>query len=847
MNRRFFIKLLASASAASHVPASRAFGTNGSSDSAAHIPNHYYLFLPGEREALESPPLIESVTSRAVTLRSAAKRSELAIGQSEDGWNLVTIVDMNGTRTAVFEKRTSHRGSIAYVTVDQGVIAQIPTFLGDIANIRPRPVTAPLQKRLKRGKGWTNGPDVAGDYILHAFGDPSWESVAALGEEFIGWNLVANEQAGPERSLFLQPDGTSREINNDPAQGSWAPDQLSPVIDPRDFFPSDNVHVWKYEDGFSKRTLFGGYTPTANLGVWNKRYGCGYELSVLLPDGEDAIAMSRCVVIIPEEQLESGVPVRRDHKGRAFVERYKGCDAGLFFSTLAGIWNHWHTFFETSMPVHIPDENLLDSARAGIMLSRCSYRGLRPTYQIGEGAYTKIPERSHALFPVAQYEFIWAHQVWGLTRESDPYFQYYLDHYILPDGNFQYNVQDQVEAPLTVGFLLRNAARGYLYRRDIGTFKAQLPVLDRMLAYVVERYRLSKRTYPSSDPHHGLMWGSPEADLGEPHNDYPNAHPYYYQNAAGVWRGIADFAGALDQASQLDSALAPEATRLQSLADEMRTDITRSLALTMSRCNDAMKRAGITPFTPEDTRRDPKTLSSYENHRFMQDWFLADWGDPVLDAGHLLHRTLSGMQWAGLHMDGTEPRTSNFMEHGTLSVKIRQDDYRSFLLTLYALIAFAADTGNRYSPEDALVPGGAAGEGQKYSWSATVNSVLQPTLGLRWLLCYEESDKQRVHLQKAAPCHWFAAGLIIAVERCPTRFGLIAWKTIAKADAHWSVSLDVPLHFEAELILHLHPPGGKRLISTSAGVLQGNSVVLSRDLFASRESIQLEIRASSPG
>ncbi len=845
MDRRMFMKLLACTGAASHANTSWAFDPRVKTGyAAASIPNDYYRFLPGERESLQRVPAIQSVTGGSVTLRDAGQRSALAPGEAVDGWTLLTVVDMNGTRTAVFEKRTSYRGSIAYVTVDQGVIAQIPTFLGDIANIRPRAVTAPTDKRLKRGKGWTNGPDIAGEYILEAAGDPSWESVAALGKEFIGWGLVANEEAGPERSLFLEPDGTSREINNDPAQAAWAPDEMSPVIDPRDFFPNDNVHVWKYEEGYSKRTLFGGYTPTANIGVWNERYHCGYELSVLLPDGGDATPMSRCIVILPEEQITPGMTVRRDFKGRVFVERYKGCDAATFFATLAGIWNHWRTFFETSMPVHIPDENLLDSARAGIMLSRCSYRGLRPTYQVGEGAYTKIPERSHALFPVAHYEFIWAQQIWGLTRESDPYFQYYLDHYILPDGNFLYNIQDQVEAPLTVGFVLRNSARGYLYRRDLDSFKSQMPVLGRMLSYVVERYELSKRSFPESDPHHGLMWGSPEADLGDPHNDYPDSHPYYYQNAAGVWRGIADYAKALDQAAVVDSTLKPEASRLQVLAEEMRAKIERSLVHTMSQRNDAMKRAGISPFTPEDTRRDPKMLSSYENHRFMQDWFLADWGDPALDAGHLRHRTLSGMQWVGLHMDGTEPRTSNFMEHGTLSVKIREDDYRSFLLTLYGLVCFAADSGNRYSPEDALLPGGTAGEGQKYSWSATVNSVLQPTLGLRWLLCYEESDKPRVHLQKAAPSHWFAAGNVIAVERCPTRFGLITWKTEAKDDAHWTINLQLPPHFDADLILHLHPPQGKRLSRTSIGVLDGDAVLLSREFLAAHLSLELEISGS---
>ena len=169
-------------------------------------------------------------------------------------------------------------------------------------------------------------------------------------------------------------------------------------------------------------------------------------------------------------------------------DRYFSASPSEFYAVLAGIWNHWHDFYETSMPVEIPDEWLLDAARAGITLSHASYRGFKPTYQIGEGGYTKIPERSHALFPVAHYEFVWAQQLWSLTPEVEPYFQYYLDHYILPDGNFLYNTQDQVEAPLNAGVFLANSARTYDYHGDVDAFSARLPVLERMLAYVLGRY-----------------------------------------------------------------------------------------------------------------------------------------------------------------------------------------------------------------------------------------------------------------------------------------------------------------------------------------------------------------------
>src|SRR5208282_2453936 len=114
--------------------------------------------------------------------------------------------------------------------------------------------------------------------------------------------------------------------------------------------------------------------------------------------------------LIPGVDLKAGEVV----SAAGFVDRYWNGSAEQFFSALAGIWNRWHTFFAAGMQVEIPDEWLADAARAGIALARCSYHGLEPTYQIGEGTYTKIPVRSHALFPVAHYEFVWAQQLWGM-------------------------------------------------------------------------------------------------------------------------------------------------------------------------------------------------------------------------------------------------------------------------------------------------------------------------------------------------------------------------------------------------------------------------------------------------
>ncbi len=734
------------------------------------IPNEYDLFLDGERNALAENLSISAIRDHQLQAKLGSQMQQLEIGNEIAGWRLLTIASMNGTDTAVFEKHVTHHGAIVYVTESQGVIARILKGIGDLSNIRPRQINAPHMK-LDRGAHYKPGPDEAGNYILNSNQDPCYENVAALGEEYIGWSLVANEQAGPLKSLYLQADGTSRQINRQPeGQGLWAPDVAGALFDPKNLLPGDNPQLFEYVPGFSKRTLLGGYLPVADTGVWNWQYRAGYEVMVLLPEGENAEPMARVRAVTPD--------------GKQF-DRYWNSTAQSFFAMLAGIWNRWYNLLEEKMPVEIPDTWLLNSARAGIVLSRCSYRGLRPTYQIGEGAYTKIPERSHALFPVASYEFIWAHQLWNLSAEAEPYFKFYLDNYILPDGDFLYNTQDQVEAPLNVGIFLANAARAYDYTGDLAALQQKLPVLRRMIAHVLERYEYSKRKWSLGAREYGLIWGSPEADLGEPQNDFPQSHPLYYQNSVWTWRGLTEYARCLAKAGG-DHNLAElqsESSRLAAIASEMHSNIEHSLQATVAASNTQMRAAGITPFSPDDIHRKPTELSSYENHRFMMDWFTADWGDNTLDLGHLKHRELAGLQIMGMGTDGESYRVSNFMEHGTLSVRIRQDDYRPFLLLLYSLACYAADSGNRYSPEDAYIPGSYAGEGNPYGWSAVINSTLQPALGLRWLLCYEENHRDLCHLQKAAPKHWFVAGQRIAVKRCPTRFGEIGWAT-RKSERH---------------------------------------------------------------
>ena len=201
----------------------------------------------------------------------------------------------------------------------------------------------------------------------------------------------------------------------------------------------------------------------------------------------------------------------------------------------------------------------------------------------------------------------------------------------------------------------------------------------------------------------------------------------------------------------------------------------------------------------------------------MEDWFTADWGDNKLDLGHLKHRELAGLQIMGMGTDGTY-RISTSWSMGGLAVRIRQDDYRPFLLFLYSLLCYAADSGNRYAPEDAYIPGrGFPGEASPYGWSAVVNSMLQPSLGLRWLLCYEDKQSRSLPFakgrSKALVCKWRAHRR----QALPDTLGGIAWSTESSAN-QWRVQVEFQRDFEGDLAIHIHRPDGKPLTSSSVGL-----------------------------
>ena len=153
--------------------------------------------------------------------------------------------------------------------------------------------------------------------------------------------------------------------------------------------------------------------------------------------------------------------------------------------------------------------------------------------------------------------------------------------------------------------------------------------------------------------------------------------------------------------------------------------------------------------------------------------------------------------------------------------------------------------GEPLRPRDPLLPGNFPDEGSPYACSAVVNSELQPTPGFPWLLCDEEHDEDVVHLQKAAPCHWFSPGERIRVEMCPTRFGPLSLVTESLTPVavppRCLVKIQLAEFKNATLLVHLHPPDRQPVKAASLGELHPDRVTLPAAILAGQREVILEI------
>ena len=150
MKRRSLIKGLLALPGAAALPGARLGGLFALGAEKPHlerIHNEFTLLLPGEKEMLEQPIRANriSLESASIDLQVGAASKTIKVGESAQGWKLLTIVPWhNGFPVAVLEKHATHQGVIAFLTPERE-LTRMPKQIGDLSQIKPR--LSGVQKR----------------------------------------------------------------------------------------------------------------------------------------------------------------------------------------------------------------------------------------------------------------------------------------------------------------------------------------------------------------------------------------------------------------------------------------------------------------------------------------------------------------------------------------------------------------------------------------------------------------------------------------------------------------------------------------------------------------------------
>jgi len=664
-----------------------------------------------EREGLSVPVLLGWRDEKAV-LKLGQEEKRASVGEVVWGWMVVGRTSRPAA--VVLERRFPRWGVFVYVG-SRDVLAEIRKPVGDLARLPPPPAydAEAIQQAQESSE------DLLGHRLL-SLGEPSFEAVAAWLPDLTSYTVIGTRAMA--KKPVVEPTGRIGYLKPE-----YGPDRLQQVLfDPATLWP-DLLPV------FSKLGLLGGYLPAIDYGFYDPALHRGWEEIAFATDAGIFVA------------------VRSDGPWRAYAlaPLQELADAGEFFAQLLELYHQCRAFAARAIDVRLPEKRLTDAALASLIRARSTYVGDRPKYGVGFYAGAE-----HDAFPPTTLFMVEAELEWGLLDEARCDLDYYLQNLLRPDGTFDY----YGPAVSEYGMMLERMARYVRYSGNHDWLARHYQAADRICKHLLSLRAASAERKEVARGTRGLIIGSPEADTREDVN-------YYYSGNMWAWRGLSEWGRLL-----CDTRLQPQRGRqLLAEAAALRQDIEASLAVSTIRGDFDF----IPPYPglPQPfASMVQHTLASYTNYRYWLEMLSADFLSPEAAAAIVEYRRRHKGEFFGMtrffgHLDDWP--YANYAR-----ALLTLDRIEHFLLGFYGHLAHhqmrgtfqdfeqvqAFETGGRSNVADYCVP-----------------AQLTVPLLLRWMLVFEERDRDCLWLCKAAPRRWFAAGQHFSVTAAPTRWGRLSF------------------------------------------------------------------------
>jgi len=464
----------------------------------------------------------------------------------------------------------------------------------------------------------------------------------------------------------------------------------------------------------------------------------------------------------------------------------------------------WDRLLGKGMQIETPEARVNNACKATLIQSFMTVVDSDAKYAAA-GGYAMLPQLDG--LPITIINAVECFSEWGYSNEVGRYLAYYLKHYIKPDGTATY---DKGVGGYDYGLLLQAICRHYhLSNKDAGWVRQNIAPIKNICNFIIRKRRESLKLNPAGSVRHGLL----STSLGDDLNDMGMGEDNYnYANDTCCWLGLREVGKMMLEAGKQESlkTMLTYGQELVDFAEAYKKDVLTSIKKSI---NCASKPVFI-PIYPDNIAPYPSLtssdLASYANFGFYPHLLYANLFDANISSAVLEFREKKGGELLG---------TSRFMTHlddwpiaEVGWALINSDMVKKFLLTYYGDLAHhrMREIFTAYEQVSIRDTGGV----RKILQGHNICSNLAMPRMTKYMLVFEERDKDVLWLNRACPRRWLEDGKKIVVRNAPTRWGNISYCVESHTGKnHISAEVDFAAPAPKSLLIkfRLRQPNGKKI------------------------------------
>jgi hypothetical protein len=738
----------------------------------------FFLFSSFALAQNPTPKLVGARDSTQALIAFGNQPVKLAVGQRVGSWTLMQVLPARPSTgrdaIVVLEDFSKVESSLLFLT-SSGILFELPKTAEPTWGDSTRYF---LGRTL--GEVIKSPTDLLGDQLLAGGGDPHYEEVASALPP-IARMPTYGFVGTPENRDKIGFEYGGRTANFDPAP----------------YHPS----IGKIRDkGRVLDGLVGGYLPVMRF-VYPESEHTWCEFLAFAPFRRvnESASVQPVWYRVARIEADTLVWVKYIDSYHPFLPGMRSNPQG-FWRDLLGLKEGWENLLAGAMQVELPDRRLADMARFGLVREMMTRTQDFPHYGVIDRNYAGS---EHDGFPDAFTVGTEAMIAWGLVDRAGRYIDNYFGQYVRDDGSLLYRGPETGQFGRMLTVLAQFVEAGgdpallLKHRKRIDAVTDLLLVLRR-----------EAKELPSDNPAYGMIAGWSEADAALDAEPTRYVQPYF-SNSTEAARGFRDLGRVWRHLGQQrrDASLKGRGDVLINEGESLEKDIQKSISRSLIHQDGETilpALAGVKePFhvvVPRDGS-DPQ-FRSYRAYMEMlhsgtltkeQVRWITDYR-----SGH--HDRILGLPTAYGYATG---EMASFLSYGIGYGLIQHDFVPEALLLLWSDMAHGYTRGGWTAPETRNI------RPEILAAPYATPAQLVVPLMTKWMLLFEDPERDEVWLARAVPRDWLENGKGISVKSAATRFGRVGFEIRSFLnEGRVEAEVEIPKSFRAALRLKLRLPEG---------------------------------------